>query len=273
VEKPDETNSVTTTRRKHKMRKKIVSILAAALLALSMAAPAMATYFNDNDLIQIVYNTAGGNEVATDLGAISGSTFTSNGSLSFLGGGTITGTGVNAAVTGGTTFSGVKLSSINVTYLAYDLSNSNNPIYFSSNSSTPPVYQNGGQWGNANSLLQSLYFNGTGTQQQVVVSTSNNNSFAYNFGSTPGDIGGLLTTASSESTLTGLASGGTITQKLYYFADTANGSTAQDLALNLITNSAGTFTAADASTPIPPSFLLMGSGLLGMVGIRRKFTA
>jgi hypothetical protein len=249
------------------MKKKLVSILAAALFTMGMASQAMA-FFDNGDLIQVVYNTAGGNEVATDLGTISGSTFTSNGnSMSFLGGGTISGT----SVSGGSTFAGVQLSKLNVIYLAMDTNNGSNPIYFSSNSATAPVYQNGGQWGNANSLLQSLY-NGIGTQQ-VTVSTLNANSYANNFGSTPGDLGGLLTAPSAEATLTALAGGGTITQKLYYFADTVNGGTAQNLALNVTTLSDGTFTAADASTPIPPSFLLMGSGLLGMVGIRRKFTA
>lgn len=251
------------------MRKKIVSILAAALLTLSVSAPAMA-YFDNGDLIQVVYNAAG-SEVATDLGTMTGTHFTSNGnSMSFLGGGTISGT----SVSGGSTFAGVSLSNLHVVYLSYDTNNGSNPIYFSSNSATAPVFSgNGSQWGNANSLIQSLYYNGTGTQQQIVITGAVNNSSSYTANFAGGDFGGLLTTPSAESSLSALAGGGTITQKLYYFADTANGSTAQNLALNLITNSNGTFTAADASTPIPPSFLLMGSGLLGMVGIRRKFTA
>jgi len=248
------------------MFKKIATFLAAAALMLGVSAPAMAaTYFGNDELIQIVYNTAGGTEVATDLGSINGSTFTANGSPSFLGsGGTI---GAGGVISGGN-FAGTNVSSLNVVYLAMDTNDTNNPLYFSSSSATAPTVQDGGAWGNTNSVLQAFYA-GKGTQQ-VVVSTANALSYSMSLGGVnAGTFVGLLNPPSAESSLAALASGSAVVQKLY---TTTFGATAQDLQLSISTNTDGT-AGVVAATPIPPSFLLMGSGLLGMVGIRRKFTA
>src|SRR6266516_3691618 len=77
------------------MMKKLVTIIAAALLTMGLAANAMAS-FNDGDLIRVVYNHGGSVEVATDLGSISsiqsgGSLSTSAFSLSQISGATTMG--------------------------------------------------------------------------------------------------------------------------------------------------------------------------------------
>ena len=241
------------------MKKKMIALLAAALLTVAFAGNAMAA-FENYDLVRIAYQTAGGTaEVATDLGSIASlQAGTAANTTSFITGGTAA----------GTAFNNTALSNINVVYLAYDTNSSNNPIYVSGGS-TPAGLISGTQWGNANSLIQSYYAGlsiANAGAKQVVGSQTAANSYVNNFG-TDGSLG-LLLDSSAEVNLTGAA-----TQHLWLFSDTVNGSTPVDLG-TITTNLNGTsnvnIATNVASTPIPPSFLLMGSGLLGMIGMRRK---
>lgn len=243
------------------MLKKIATFLAAATLMLSMSAPAMAA-FDDFSLIRIIYDNAG-HEVFTDLGNIN--TVLGNpatmASTSFVVGGT--------AGTAGSLFGSTSFANLNVAYLAFDTNNPSGTTWFSGNS-VPTSIDNGtfyNQIGNFQGYLKSLSF----TNGNAIGSAANLNSYASLLqGAGSGLLGGMVD-KSIEANLAALASGGSITQKLYYFADNSSG-TAQLQSLTLYTNANGT-TTNEAPTPIPPSLLLMGSGLLGMVGIRRKLAA
>ena len=86
-------------------------------------------------------------------------------------------------------------------------------------------------------------------------------------------FGGLLTPATGEANLAALASGGSVSMELYEFQLTGSGRSATVTTtdfMKITTNADGTTTVGTSATPIPPAFFLMGSGLLGMFGLRRK---
>jgi hypothetical protein len=93
-----------------------------------------------------------------------------------------------------------------------------------------------------------------------------------------GAIGNAITIATRPGTEASLgslvgATSGSVTQNLY-FLDNANGANKVGVSVATIsTNFDGSTTIVTpntAATPIPPAFFLMGSGLLGMFGLRRK---
>ena len=74
--------------------KKLFVVLIAAMLVAGFAGKAAASYFNDGDLIRVVFDTASHVEVATDLGSVS----------SILAGGSLSADSFKANfTTGGTT--------------------------------------------------------------------------------------------------------------------------------------------------------------------------
>jgi hypothetical protein len=74
--------------------------------------------------------------------------------------------------------------------------------------------------------------------------------------------------------LNALGSGGFVDQKLYFFNFTspANPATAGTQVATIRTMADGSTIINPASpvVPIPPSVLLLGSGLLGLIGLRRR---
>jgi len=235
------------------MKKKMVTVLAAALFTLGAAANAMA-YWSAGDLIQVVYNHAGTYEVATDLGAVS----------SFSG---------TAAVTA-STLSQLGVSDYNQLYVTYFATNKSNTAWVNGATGTAPVTNNR-QYSTLNTNFTNLmnYYSSldTGATGQAVGSQSYTNSYntlmAKN-GAAYGVLGTYLNGVAgslAETSLAALTSGSTAGSTLYVMngQGSLSGPTTGQVALNITTT----------PTPIPPSFLLMGSGLLGMVGIRRKFNA
>jgi hypothetical protein len=249
------------------MKKKMIALLAGALLTVALAGNAMAA-FENFDLIRIAYQTAGGTaEVATDLGSLSSIlSGTAVNSTSFITGGT----------GAGTAFSNTSLSNINVLYIAFDSNNisGTDKAWFSGAATAPGLISNN-TWTTGPSSIQSYYRGMSqllGNATQVVGSQGAANSYANLFGNGGGTQSdgslGLLIDGTVEANL----GAGAATQHLWYLADSTSPVFA-DLG-TLITNLDGTtsFTSASqaAQTPIPPSLLLMGSGLLGMIGLRRK---
>jgi hypothetical protein len=136
-------------------------------------------------------------------------------------------------------------------------------------------------------------YNGTapGTVQITANTTlvDNTNANSYNLkSSNNGTFGGVLSgsTPNMDASLTTLAANAPISQNLYYSSNYNQGSTGSGKALTLInasdasgalqilTNSDGSTTivngASVSATPIPAAAYLLGSGLLGLFGIRRK---
>lgn len=241
------------------MMKKLATLLAAAAFMAVTAGNALA-YFDDLSLVRVVYDSnsgATGKEVAYDLGNIN--TF-------LAGGGSFTTDSITAD------FGAVAPANLRVAYYAYDSSTSS--IWLSAGDTAPSVYDMA--YTNINgAALTSAYGNYKLTETDKGVTTVGDAASFYTMfaaeGQQPGTMAGAFGPGIGETSLANLASG--VTQKLYFFAD-ADTAKAGELALNITTTDTGTtLTPAAAPVPIPPSFLLMGSGLLGMVGIRRKFVA
>ena len=251
------------------MKKKMIMLIAAAMMTLS-ASSAFAA-FADLELIRVVYErTTGSTETLTDLGNVSTVLAT---------GGTFAGTGALTASTP---------ANLAVAYFALD----------SINGQLWATSKNGQSMGDLTGITNATdvmygYYNattgikttpGTTATGQAYGIGSQNAANSYRSKMSVQGAAGTLANAlplagSAESSLASLvgATSGSVTQNLYFWA---NGYANVDadytgvLAATITTSFNGTTTIGVntpvATTPIPPAFFLMGSGLLGMFGLRRK---
>ena len=242
--------------------KKIVVLFAAAMLLFGFSGQAMATTVY-NDLIQVIYATNNNNttEYITDLGNVN--------------------TLISEATPSGYTLGNVNLSglgTLNNYQVAYFATNNNigqniwvsgNGIQISQNAGTSQASAFATPY---NVLMGQALTNKSGFNTMTLASTSTNSYMnLMNQGSNLtsdglyGGFGGFLGNYNGESTIAGSA----VTQYLYEYV---NANTSQNglEVLKLVTNADGSTELVATATPVPPSVLLLGSGLLGLVGIRRK---
>jgi hypothetical protein len=245
------------------MKSKIAIVLAAA--AMTLSASSAFAYFGDLELYRVVYEkTTGTVEIATDLGSIS--------SL----------TAYNASTTVAGSFGTVGTpANLFVSYFAFDKTGTNAKVWIANGAGAPNNNTTG--WLSGKSSLagvQSYYTNTLGglTAQTVTATQTNGNSFKTKLNGTAGFLGNILGTtnrAGNELNLAALVNGtaGSLTQSLYYFSSVnTTGNTAVKVA-NIITNSNGSTTINSTvapAVPVPAAIYLMGSGLLGLVGLRRR---
>ncbi|MGD0586323.1 MAG: hypothetical protein ABSA86_11210, partial [Oryzomonas sp.] len=244
-----------------------------ALIALG-AGNAMAS-FDNGDLIRFVYNSATGSETGTDLGSIS--TLLTN--VAASGSVNITAPGL---FTNGANLGSANNANLMVAYMvANDTYGTNgynpNTNYFSSQSG-----QVNGPFANTNmqnqmgALFSGVTYNPVNTHNSTQVSTTNTNAASYQVTMSNGFMGGLLLNPDGEASLATLATA-SISQSLYYWADVTAGTdgslvTSNGQALQILTNSNGstTLVGGTSPTPIPAAAYLLGSGLMGLLGLRRK---
>ncbi len=250
--------------------KKLLGVLAAGLLVFGAAGMAKAdlTDGSSGDLVRVIYQTtaSGGTyEFASDLGSIT----------SVLGG-TLASNAVNPFASG-TNFTGTSYSNLQVAYFATDTNNTQ--MWLSGPSTgTQKGLQSAfnGVLGNAANLYLVYANQGNGTATPATggvwyQSVANTDSYYFTMngnGSATGTMGEFYPSGTGEMQLVNLAS---VTQGLFDF--TAGGTVSAALHLVTTVNAAGqiiTTEAGGSPTPIPPSVLLLGSGLLGLVGIRRR---
>jgi hypothetical protein len=90
-----------------------------------------------------------------------------------------------------------------------------------------------------------------------------------------GTFNAFVSSGNGEVSLANLATtGGSVTQYLYYYPNSSSnsGGSGLQVAELVTTDGVTTITSVPATVPVPATFLLFGSGLLGLVGIRRKKT-
>lgn len=244
------------------LRKKLAVLVAAALMSLT-ASSAFAA-FADLELIRINYDRAG-NEYATDLGNIN----------------TILTNGLTNAGTG--TFAGATL----VSYFALD--RATNQLWVSGVNAatatfTPAII--GGSTGltsikSGTTFMYNTY-NSVATNGGTSYAglASNPNSYKAKLSATQGWFGNTITAANSARTFSEISMATLATnntQSLWYFADGLTTVAANKLGVavaSIVTNADGSTTISSnapvTTTPIPAAFYLMGSGLMGLVGLRRR---
>ncbi|HET6516144.1 MAG TPA: PEP-CTERM sorting domain-containing protein [Thermodesulfovibrionales bacterium] len=258
--------------------KKIMMLLAVAVLMLGMSGQAMAVssqYFKEGDVVRVVYfngtgGTGTGTEYLTDLGPVTSLTSPtmqnilwnySNFSLSNLG----------AGATWANSFVG---------YYSVALGGPNGLQAWVSGGNAAP----GGQSNAGDSNFNNIYDGATNvngaaqvagglTHQSVTLAQNNANSYYSKMninGSGTGVMAGFLNgmgNGKADQNLAALATTGYVDQILYYYGNPDSASDGTPIGVLR--------TWADGHselnpTPVPATFLLFGSGLLGLVGIRRK---
>jgi hypothetical protein len=261
--------------------KKLFGIFLAAMLLLGVAGQAMAA-FSKPDLLRIVINVgATGNpvEVGTDL-ALSAVGIESTAANTVVGGG---GAAFSRSLFGLSNSVASDWNNLVVTYFALGSGSSNQAW---STAETQPV-GNTGSWSKAalNSVYNTGYFNGSAGGTLTVNKTDTGSYFDSMdlqglADSSIGSLGLFLTPGQTsanffgvEKSLADLATVGYVDQKLYYWATPNTNGTPVLLSMTIRTMADGSTVINPASAvPIPPGVLLFGSGLLGMIGIRRKIS-
>lgn len=251
------------------MKKKMITLLAGAMMTIAMAGSAMAA-FTDQSLVRVIYDTTSSTEIATNLGTISTLVGTSNNTITanpfllsdFGATASLANLRVGYFVVGTAGVSSYAANSLTTTYMA--------PAKLT-------TFQSYG-----NSTIS--YYNSLGTADKIVASQTFTNSYFSDFnkpnvgsyGTTifNGNVSSAPVTTTGETSLAALAASSPINMSLYQYAGQARAYAQGNQALTIALNADGTTTinatSAPAATPIPAAAYLLGSGLLGMVGIRRK---
>jgi hypothetical protein len=247
-------------------RSKIAVLAAATVLTLGVAGNAMAS-FSYGDLMRFTYDSSTATETGTDLGTVS----------SFLTPGAVTTT--TSAISSGYLTS----TTANVSYLAYD--SANKVLYVAAPSGNDGV-EPGKFTAGDNTALSAIISGyqlkaGTASEASLTgIGASGSPSFYRNMdknGSATGTYSQFITDSgyAGETSLADLANTGTLSLYKFDVSKTSVNLTGTEVA-TLTTNADGTLTATSlvqgqvAATPIPAAFYLMGSGLMGLVGLRRK---
>ena len=239
-------------------KKKLAALIAAALMTLSASSAFAAFSSADNELFRVVFSTdaAATTTVVQDLGALSSLVGTSQ---------TLAGTAFSYGTLGstanaGNTYEIFFAKNNKVTGTTYD-------VYAAS--AAAPTSGNR-TYANTNSSITGFYNIYAGQAASTTGAISDYTTKLEKSGL--GNLAGFLTTGQVEYSLASVAA-----LNLYKFSATSNATfpvttgTNVDANFSILTNSNGSVSLQEtATTPIPPSFLLMGSGLLGMVGLRRK---
>jgi len=238
-------------------KKNLAALFAAAVMTLSTTS-AFAAFATDNELVRVVYSTGAGatTTVVNDLGSIS-SILATTGTVN------VTGTAFSYSTLGSTAYAGntyeVFFAKNNkVTGTTYDMWVA--ATYAPTNGARHFAIFNAMVTGFNNLYAGAGPVNTTGTIAD----------YQGKFG-TAGTLGGTFKTPQEYLLAT------VPVLNLYNFSATSLANypaivgTNANVDFTILTNYDGSvsFQGAAAPTPIPPAFLLMGSGLLGMVGLRR----
>jgi hypothetical protein len=243
--------------------KRIMMLLIAAVMLFGVTGQAMAAFTN-GDLIQVVYQQGGTSEVATDLGAFSSTTAYAGDTVTF---------NTNPFATAGTgVFAGASQSDL---YVAYYIAGGSGPVWVSGSQTTQTSGAHQGAAAQTLSTINGNYNTLGGGSSQVTVDQSNALSYYQkedkgSYLNNAGNWNGFIPAKDGEVSLGTTAY---VDSYLYYYATPTSGvSGVQVATIRTFANGTSEIvgTTNVGTVPVPPSVLLLGSGLIGLVGLRRK---
>jgi hypothetical protein len=251
--------------------KKMIALLAATMMTL-VAGNAFAGFASTNqELYRVIYDSSAATtfEQVSDLGALYGTSGLTTVTTNTVAGPAFTTTGYNTAIAGG--------ASMKIAYFAFDAATSS--IYVAQTGETSAPSVNPLNWGaNGTSLktVANAYKTAAGSSSFIAqLLKSNTSSFVSKEGLT-GKFGTYFTTANGSLNAIALATlSNSAISNLYFFNGDAGATGTKVLSLTTDNSTGLTTIQANASTPatpIPAAAYLLGSGLLGLFGIRRKNT-
>jgi len=245
------------------MKRSLLFLAATTVSLFGFSGQAMA-YFNDGSLIQVVYQTNGAYEVATDLGNFSTYTAAYSGQTQTLGSTVTAGSGVFSTATWGDL------------KVAYFVKQTTGADAWTSGPSTGQTSGNRKWTGfqSATTSVMSKYAVVAGTSNQATLAKSELQSYNSKLNTLAGvgSFAGFIPAANGETSLANIGTVGYVDSYLYYY-NTPNSVTSGTQVAKLRTYADGHTEVVGASpVPIPAPIFLLGSGLMALVGIKRKQT-
>lgn len=261
-------------------KQNMIKLAAAAALTLGLSGNALAAIDN-GDLIRVVYDTVGSVEYATDLGNFQDiKTRTAAGEKNI-----VVGAGVDAIQT--SIFgSSTQMSDLRVAYFTYDANNGKWVGLASGLDSISNVARKystfeGAAWaisGTNTTPTNGVYDAAMVTDNSAkLANKSAANTFYTKFSVSLGpNYAGMVSNSNVNgiASLAALATGGAVEQNFFTWTGTnTNAASAGTLAFTLTTLADGStvINKMDApQVPVPAAAWLLGSGLMGLVGLRRR---
>jgi hypothetical protein len=240
--------------------KRLMIVLIAAMFLFSFSAQAMA-YFEDDHLIRIVYG--GDKEIATDLGT--GWDLSSPTAANHL---------FDENNFSKTDLGVSDWSTVKVAYFIVEVDQFDGLTANTSWTSGPETGQSIKNHAFDMFAGQAHYVTGMNYQSgdpQNVYLQSDGNSYKTQM-APPGSFAGYLAVYNGEASMAALDTVGYVDQLLYYYATPDDASAGVPL-YTIRSWANGTTEINPNVVPIPAAVYLLGSGLLGLIGIRRRMAA
>lgn len=245
------------------MKKKMIALLAGALMTSALAGNAFAA-FGDLHLYRVVYNSSNKVELGTDLGTFS--------MKNELVGNLDLGRAIDTTKLGN---AASDFTNLKVAYFAVDTSAAAD-LWLSSKNDAAGTLNTGAKWTPIKNNFMSINntYKNSGLDEVVAQSTSaSSNTYYSKYDGFGANVGIFTQFLKAGQNMESVFTNGVAEQNLIFFDNTnVTGAGTQQIAKIRTTADGTTLLGSEPvpTTPIPPAFLLMGSGLLGLVGIRRK---